>query len=115
MIQGSYSATAQMANRLHSKIKWCVTGTPLGGGKLIDLYSLFSFLNQQPLDSKIDFGKLIGNGTTQISKRILQVLCSHLFLRRTKLMVENELDLPPQTEKINFLNFNAVEVCYHLF
>eukprot|EP01041_Mallomonas_annulata_P001049 gene1049-2057_t len=113
MIQGSYSVATKMALRLSSQIKWCVTGTPLGSGKLTDLSALLVFLGQSPLNDADSWRRLIGEGTTPLANRILRVLCSHLFLRRTKDIVEKELALPTQTEKITYLRFNCVEAHFY--
>ena len=110
MIQGSSSAATQMALRLSSTIKWCITGTPLGSGKLTDLSALLAFLGQSPLHTSEAWRRLVGDGSSPYSQRVLRVACAPLFLRRTKAAVEAELQLPPQSETIRFLLFNCVEV-----
>ena len=110
MIQGSTQAATRMVLRLHTDIKWCVTGTPLGTGKMADLIALMGFLNQYPLNDKIRWQRLIGNGSLHYSRQILLSVCKQLMLRRSKKVVESELQLPPQREVLTLLRFNSVEV-----
>jgi len=114
MIQGSAKAATSMAMRLQSDIRWCVSGTPFGNGKLEDLSALLTFLGQAPLNSYHGWKTLIGKATSQYSQMVLKTVCSELVLRRTKAAVEDEIGLPPQTEVTRVLTFNRVEVLHVL-
>lgn len=113
MIQGSATSATHMAMKLSSEVRWCVSGTPLGTGKLADLASIMRFLGQEPLDNSDCWRKLVGDGTTVLSHQILQAFCSRLFLRRTKDGVDKELLLPPQTEQKVLLQFSSVEAHFY--
>jgi len=44
--------TSQMALRIEADCRWCVTGTPLGKGRMDDLYGLLVFLRLNPVSGE---------------------------------------------------------------
>lgn len=51
MVEGSATKAAEMALRLRSVNRWCVTGTPISRG-VEDLFGLLLFLGARPLSDK---------------------------------------------------------------
>eukprot|EP01083_Nonionella_stella_P046639 124858_1 len=52
-IESKVSKCAQMAHKVTSKYKWCVTGTPIGKNGLDDLYGLIKFLDVRPFNTQV--------------------------------------------------------------
>jgi len=50
-VESPVRQSAQMADRIESVHRWCVTGTPIGKNQLEDLCGLFLFLRLYPFDS----------------------------------------------------------------
>ena len=97
----------QTAARLDSKLRWCLTGTPVQN-KLEDLGSLVSFLRIPQLDTIATFRKHVihplmkGTGAGSES---LRLLLDSICLRRSKTL----LDLPEINVKDRVLEFSEAE------
>jgi E3 ubiquitin-protein ligase SHPRH len=111
------TGAAKMACKLSTVHRWCVSGTPVGRGKLEDLYGLLLFLRLEPfdnkiwfrkcfLDSSIDLSSFLGNVDSRISH-----LLSNLFWRSTKKfdLVREQMGIPEQVEKKIVLQFSSIE------
>ncbi|XP_026288478.1 transcription termination factor 2 [Frankliniella occidentalis] len=83
---------------LNAKYRWCVTGTPIQN-KLLDLYSLYKFLQMPHFATEANWVEEIGQGTDLENQRLLYALLRATMLRRTKKELENVLALPRKTEK----------------
>ncbi|KAH8812889.1 SNF2 family N-terminal domain-containing protein [Xylogone sp. PMI_703] len=97
----------QTASKLDSKLRWCLTGTPVQN-KLEDIGSLVSFLRIPQLDTTAAFRKHIIHplmkGTGAGSEN-LRVLLDSICLRRSK----NLLDLPDINVDDRVLEFSEAE------
>ncbi|XP_050989525.1 E3 ubiquitin-protein ligase SHPRH [Labeo rohita] len=108
MVECTTAKAAEMALRLTSVNRWCVSGTPVQRG-LEDLYGLVLFLGVDPYWVKYWWDQLLyrpyrhGN-TTQLYNVIGQLLW-----RSAKKDVIDQIQIPPQTEEIHWLNFSPVE------
>eukprot|EP00978_Attheya_sp_CCMP212_P004987 scaffold11001_cov52-Attheya_sp.AAC.1 len=51
-VETTTAASSRMALYLESRFRWCVTGTPIGRGKVDDLYGLLLFLKLVPFADK---------------------------------------------------------------
>ena len=72
-----------MALKLEAQYRWCVSGTPVGRGKMEDLYGLLLFLRLDPFFDSLTFKRCFDPAYRQIRKRI-QHLLSKVFWRSTK-------------------------------
>jgi SNF2-related domain len=102
--------SAQMALKLESTHRWCISGTPVGKGKLEDLYGLLLFLRLPPFCHKVWFQKCFGNSSMNRDATI-QHLLSNVFWRSTKSFnaVRDQMGIPEQVEKKIVLRFSSVE------
>lgn len=115
--KSSLSCTALKATK-----RWCLTGTPIQNN-IDELYSLFRFLNVQPLCDYPTFKRNISipiqNGDTQIAMERLKAVLMAIMLRRTKQFVKNgkeeqkqqdiSLELPVKHRNDVLLTFHAHE------
>ncbi|CAJ2513775.1 Uu.00g018940.m01.CDS01 [Anthostomella pinea] len=100
--------------RLQASRRWAVTGTPVQN-KLDDLAALLAFLRLKPFDEKGKFSQFITAPFKICDPEIvpkLRVLVDSVTLRRLK----DKIDLPPRTDEIIRLDFDAKErKLYSLF
>ena len=98
-IKNAATRRAKCARQLHADFRIVTTGTPVQNN-LMDLHSLFGFLNSQLLGSESAFRKRfafpISRDNDQHAKEQLQMLVSPFLLRRHKRDVLKEL--PARTE-----------------
>jgi E3 ubiquitin-protein ligase SHPRH len=128
LVEGANSAAAKMAHKLQRRARWCVSGTPVGSGKLEDLYGLFLFLQQDPLCDRLAWKRLIrdqyaltagtpedGDGMSRKSAGMvrLESICCKLMLSRTKEAVDGQLNLPGQEQTVRFLQLGPVETLFY--
>jgi E3 ubiquitin-protein ligase SHPRH len=99
-----------MALKLTTQQRWCVSGTPVGRGKLEDLYGLLLFLRVLPFSSKIWFAKCMCPSYGQVDDRISHLL-RRLFWRSTKNfpLVLEQMGVPEQVERKFFLRASSIE------
>jgi E3 ubiquitin-protein ligase SHPRH len=109
-IEAPTAASAKMALNLLAVNKWCVTGTPIGRGKLEDLFGLLLFLGLSPLNDK-RFFKLCFQSCSRGAIERLQFTLSDIFWRSTKAnsSVREQLGIPEQIEHKSLLKFSSVE------
>ncbi len=112
MVHSTNSRCADMANRLNAINRWCITGTPIGRS-LSDLNGLFSFIRQEPFCEKRWFEEALLKPFYKNEKAPMALEVSKVLWRTTKKFVEDQINLPPQTEKTYWLNFSSFE--QHLY
>jgi E3 ubiquitin-protein ligase SHPRH len=104
------AASARMALKLSAEHRWCVTGTPIGRGKLEDLFGLLLFLRSNPFSSKAWFSKCFSPSNGMVDFQISHLL-SHLFWRSTPShpIVMKQMGVPEQAERKIVLSASSVE------
>lgn len=115
MVESNAAAATEMAMRLSAKNLWCVTGTPIQRS-LEDMYGLLRFLRAEPFDDRRWWNEVIKNpyergniGAIQFTHDIFR----HLMWRSTKIQVSDELNLPPQEERLTLLTFSPIEAQFY--
>ncbi|KAL9249583.1 E3 ubiquitin-protein ligase SHPRH-like protein [Drosera capensis] len=111
MVENNAAAATEMAMRLHARNRWCITGTPIQR-KLDDLYALLRFLKVSPFDTPRWWVEVIRNPFERKDVGAMEFthsLFRHLMWRSSKLLVADELQLPPQEECLSWLSFSPVE------
>lgn len=105
------TAATEMALRLHSKHRWCVTGTPIQR-KLDDLYGLLRFIKTSPFNIYRWWTEVIRDpyekgdmGAMEFTHRIFK----QIMWRSSKQHVADELELPSQQECLSWLTLSPVE------
>lgn len=116
LVESVSTTAARMVRQLPCVNRWCVSGTPVGRGRLDDLYGLALFLDQPPLHDyeawKLLVRKPAASGNAAAEERIVKYF-KPLMLRRSKLSVERQLGIPPQTELMQMLRFSSVEAHFY--
>ena len=121
MVNSGTAKCAQMALKLQTKYRWCVTGTPINRG-LEDLYGLLLFLQAHPFDYKWWWKCLVlsliesedphptrtRKGFANLT-RLLQPSSGGIMWRTRKVDVKEDLDLRPQLVKVTNLRLSAIE------
>uniref|UniRef100_A0A8C4RDU4 SNF2 histone linker PHD RING helicase n=1 Tax=Erpetoichthys calabaricus TaxID=27687 RepID=A0A8C4RDU4_ERPCA len=108
MVECATAKAAEMALRLSAINRWCVTGTPVQRG-LEDLYGLILFLGIDPYWVKHWWDQLLYRPYGRGNPQPLYNLIGKLMWRSAKKDVLDQIQIPPQTEEIHWLNFSPVE------
>ncbi|TSO25161.1 E3 ubiquitin-protein ligase SHPRH [Bagarius yarrelli] len=108
MVECTTAKAAEMALRLTSINRWCVSGTPVQRG-LEDLYGLVLFLGVDPYWVKYWWDQLLYRPYRHGNTLPLYGVIAQLLWRTAKKDVIDQIQIPPQTEEIHWLNFSPVE------
>ncbi|XP_066524959.1 E3 ubiquitin-protein ligase SHPRH [Hoplias malabaricus] len=108
MVECTTAKAAEMALRLTSINRWCVSGTPVQRG-LEDLYGLVLFLGVDPYWVKYWWDQLLYRPYRRGNTGPLYGVIGQLLWRSAKKDVIDQIQIPPQTEEIHWLHFSPVE------
>ncbi|XP_048830636.1 E3 ubiquitin-protein ligase SHPRH isoform X2 [Brienomyrus brachyistius] len=108
MVECTTANAAEMALRLSSVNRWCVSGTPVQRG-LEDLYGLVLFLGVDPYWVKYWWDQLLYRPYRRGNTEPLYNVIGQILWRSAKKDVIDQIQIPPQTEEIHWLNFSPVE------
>lgn len=89
-IESPTAGSALMAVKLKAVHRWCVSGTPIGRGKLEDLFGLTLFLGMQPFADKQWFRKCFSSTYRNLDVRVKELL-ANAYWRSTKVRISPEL------------------------
>ncbi|CAF0870165.1 unnamed protein product [Brachionus calyciflorus] len=112
MVHSTNSRCAEMANRLKAINRWCVTGTPIGRS-LADLHGLFAFIREDPYLDKKWFKYCLFETFQSGDKMPMAKAVSNVLWRTAKRYVEDQINIPKQTEICYWLDFSPFEA--HLY
>jgi len=104
------AGSARMAAKIVAHNRWCVSGTPIGKGRLDDLYGLFLFLRLEPFDNIHWFKRCFNTKNRDIRARV-SALLKDVFWRSTKSLqsVQRDMDVPDQVDETIELDFSSIE------
>ncbi|CAK6966018.1 E3 ubiquitin-protein ligase SHPRH [Scomber scombrus] len=108
MVECPTAKAAEMALRLASVNRWCVSGTPVQRG-LEDLYGLILFLGVDPYWVKHWWDQLLYRPYRRGNTEPLYYVVAQLLWRSAKKDVIDQIQIPPQTEEVHWLHFSPVE------
>ncbi|XP_041828321.1 E3 ubiquitin-protein ligase SHPRH isoform X2 [Melanotaenia boesemani] len=108
MVECPTAKAAEMALRLASINRWCVSGTPVQRG-LEDLYGLVLFLGVDPYWVKHWWDQLLYRPYRRGNSQPLYNVIAQILWRSAKKDVIDQIQIPPQTEEVHWLHFSPVE------
>ncbi|XP_061899198.1 E3 ubiquitin-protein ligase SHPRH-like [Entelurus aequoreus] len=108
MVECPTAKAAEMALRLASVNRWCVSGTPVQRG-LEDLYGLVLFLGVDPYWVKHWWDQLLYRPYRRGNTEPLYGVIAQLLWRSAKKDVIDQIQIPAQTEEVHWLHFSPVE------
>ncbi|XP_077476822.1 E3 ubiquitin-protein ligase SHPRH [Stigmatopora argus] len=108
MVECPTAKAAEMALRLASVNRWCVSGTPVQRG-LEDLYGLLLFLGVDPYWVKHWWDQLLYRPYRRGNPEPLYDVVAQLLWRSAKKDVIDQIQIPAQTEEVHWLQFSPVE------
>ncbi|XP_077395210.1 E3 ubiquitin-protein ligase SHPRH isoform X2 [Festucalex cinctus] len=108
MVECPTAKAAEMALRLASVNRWCVSGTPVQRG-LEDLYGLVLFLGVDPYWVKHWWDQLLYRPYRRGNTEPLYSVVAQLLWRSAKKDVIDQIQIPAQTEEVHWLRFSPVE------
>ncbi|KAL5313425.1 hypothetical protein ACEPPN_019158 [Leptodophora sp. 'Broadleaf-Isolate-01'] len=107
IIQNRSAAITKAACAIEAQHRWAVTGTPIQN-RLTDLASLFEFLQIYPYSNPLVFDREILRSWQKNDKEgclRVKMLVNFVTLYRTTAVIT----LPPRTDLVHYLDFNAAE------
>uniref|UniRef100_A0A8D3AT54 SNF2 histone linker PHD RING helicase n=1 Tax=Scophthalmus maximus TaxID=52904 RepID=A0A8D3AT54_SCOMX len=108
MVECATAKAAEMALRLASVNRWCVSGTPVQRG-LEDLYGLVLFLGVDPYWVKYWWVQLLYRPYRHGNTEPLYNVITQILWRSAKKDVIDQIQIPPQTQEVHWLHFSPVE------
>ncbi|KAK3576517.1 hypothetical protein CHS0354_034193 [Potamilus streckersoni] len=108
MVECTTTKTAEMALRLTSVNRWCVTGTPIQKN-VADLYGLILFLGLDPYWVQQWWKALIYEPFCYGVKGPMYDLMCQVLWRTAKKDIIDQIHLPDQTQSVHWLTFSPVE------
>ncbi|XP_032877734.1 E3 ubiquitin-protein ligase SHPRH isoform X2 [Amblyraja radiata] len=108
MVECATAKAAEMCLRLSAINRWCITGTPVQRG-LEDLYGLILFLGADPYWVKHWWDQLLYQPYCRKNPIPIYTLIAKIMWRTAKKDVLDQIQIPPQTEEVNWLEFSPVE------
>lgn len=108
MVMLYLSQTAEMALRLNTVNRWCITGTPLQRG-IEDLYGLVLFLGIDPFFVQLWWNRALLQPFLTGERKPLKNLLNDCMWRTAKSEVLDQIRIPEQTEIIHWLTSSPIE------
>jgi SNF2 family DNA or RNA helicase len=110
-VEVTTTKAAKMALKLNAEYFWAVSGTPIGSGKLQDLYGLFLFLGLAPFNNREWFDSCLSSSAIEGVDDRIQLILSQIFWRSTKELesVKNQIGIPDMREERIVLKFSSIE------
>ncbi|XP_069742136.1 E3 ubiquitin-protein ligase SHPRH isoform X2 [Narcine bancroftii] len=108
MVECATAKAAEMCLRLTAINRWCVTGTPVQRG-LEDLYGLILFLGVDPYCVKRWWDQLLYQPYCRKNPIPIYTLIAKIMWRTAKKDVLDQIQIPPQSEEVHWLQFSPVE------
>ena len=111
----SANTDTEMALKLTTRARWCVTGTPVHRG-LEELFGLALFLGSSPWNDKTTWNRALREpylAACPAAAARAHKWVSGVFWRTQKEDVAHEISLPEQVECLEVLPFTPVEAHYY--
>lgn len=104
MVESGVSNAARVANQIPRQNAWAVSGTPLRRDSG-DIFGLLLFLRLGPYCwSQTLWKRLLGQ-----YKPVFKNLINETTLRHTKILVKDDIELPPQKRIVSTVSFTQIE------
>ncbi|GAB6026708.1 hypothetical protein CHUAL_013216 [Chamberlinius hualienensis] len=108
MVESPTAKTAEMALRLSSINRWCITGTPIQKS-VNDLYGLLLFLGLDPYCVQLWWKECLLRPYQNGDQKLLQNVIATVLWRTAKKDVLDQINIPSQNECLHWLSFTPVE------
>ncbi|ETW08388.1 hypothetical protein, variant 1 [Aphanomyces invadans] len=110
LVENTQTKASLMALALKSTLRWCVSGTPFSAD-LADVYGTLAFLQAVPFHDKA-WWRAVMVPFAATSHR-LGHLMQHLMWRNEKKNVLDQINLPPQTIEVTWLDLSNIETHFY--
>ncbi|CAO1380733.1 unnamed protein product [Diamesa hyperborea] len=112
LVENKNNAASKMVQHLPANYRWGITGTPIEKDSVACLSGLLYFIDYAPYSNNKTFEHLWKQYQSGNRTKLIKVL-SHVMWRTSKKDVEDEINIPKQTEVMHYVDMSDLQSCYY--
>ena len=112
LVENTNNRCSKMVMNLPANYRWGITGTPIEKDSVACLSGLLYFIDYAPYSNNKTFEQLWKQYQNGNRSKLIKVL-SHVMWRTSKKDVEDEINIPKQTEIMHYIDMTDLQSCYY--
>lgn len=112
LVENKNNRPSLMVKQLQTVHVWASTGTPIEKDSISCLYGLLFFINYEPFTQEALFNRLCNEYRAGRHEEMIKTL-SRVMWRTCKKDVEDQINIPKQTEILHRIDMSDLQKCYY--